>query len=85
MLALLNGKATIVTVYYWVALLCSGSTGGSCYMADIADHLFISKEQCEGWIRDEWLAQRLSHDGKYDCKHVRYSIDIGHPYEGAQN
>lgn len=80
MLALLNGP-NVVTQYFWIALLCSQSTGGSCGYPDIYERLFVSQAECEQWLRDEWL-----HGARYaktDCKEVRYTIDIGHPYEGA--
>lgn len=78
MLALLNGKATIVTVYYWIALLCSQSTGGSCGYPDVYEQIFKSRAECETWMFKEAKRYALK-----ECKQVQYSIDIGHPYEGA--
>lgn len=78
MLALLNGPPNIVTQYFWVALLCSQSTGGSCGWPDIYNQLFVSAEQCE-----QWAVKEATHYARHLCMQVRYTVDIGRPYESA--
>lgn len=77
MLALLNGNATIITVYYWVAVLCSQSTGGSCNYVDVYQDIFTSEDACVNWIDREAKRYALK-----KCFSVRYTLDIGRSYQG---
>lgn len=78
MLALLNGPPNWITQYFWVALLCSQSTGGSCGYFDVYERLFVTEPECWAWIE-----KNATKYARKDCKQVRYTIDAGHPYENG--
>lgn len=58
-----------ITVYYWIAVLCLYSTGGSCGDPFIYERLFWKESEC--WI---WLGENAQKYARKDCREVKLEI-----------